>query len=313
VRRTERRDDAPDVANDYTVCIHTVIMSISRHEPGPTATLRALASQVHPVFMLPPLAASGFGAVLTREPVEPLAAVHLSVVFCALYTAHVKDGYVDFYRRDEDDDHPLTERGCRLALAFATAGFVVGTVALGLLVGPVAAALCVPGWVVGYFHAPQLDTHPVSATFGYPVGIGFALLGGYYVQTRTLSAATVGFAVVFVTILAGIKVIDDATDYAYDRAIGKRTVAVVLGRRRARQTAYGVMLVGLACVVGLSLVGVFPPASVAAVVAFGVVALLARRAGEDDRLATMLLVRGSYLFLAVLVVAVWFRPFAGGG
>jgi hypothetical protein len=73
------------------------------------------------------------------------------------------------------------------------------------------------------------------------------------------------------------------------------------------------MLVGLACVVGLSLVGVFPPASVAAVVAFGVVALLARRAGEDDRLATMLLVRGSYLFLAVLVVAVWFRPFAGGG
>jgi hypothetical protein len=43
-------------------------------------------------------------------------------------------------------------------------------------------------------------------------------------------------------------------------------------------------------------------------VAFGVVAAVARRAGDDDRLATMLLVRASYLFLAVLVTAVWFRP-----
>jgi hypothetical protein len=42
--------------------------------------------------------------------------------------------------------------------------------------------------------------------------------------------------------------------------------------------------------------------------AFGVVAAVARRAGDDDRLATMLLVRASYLFLAVLVIAVWFRP-----
>jgi len=30
----------------------------------------------------------------------------------------------------------------------------------------------------------------------------------------------------------------------------------------------------------------------------------------EPRLATMLLIRGSYLFLAVLVAAVWFRPLA---
>jgi len=286
-------------------------MSISRHRSGPGAALQALVSQVHPVFMLPPLAASAFGAVLAREAVGSLAFVHLFVVFCGLYTAHVKDGYVDFHVRGEDDDHPLTAGGCRVALALATLGFAVGTTLLGLAVDVVAVALCLPGWLVGYLHAPQLDTNPVTATLGYPVGIGFALLGGHYVQSRTLSLTVVAFAVVFVVILAGIKVIDDATDYAYDRRIDKRTVAVVLGRRRARRVAYGLMVAGLGGVVAFALAGVFPPSSVGAVVAFGAVAWVARRAGPDDRLATMLLIRASYLFLAVLVVAVWFRPLVG--
>ncbi|MFC6724895.1 ubiquinone biosynthesis protein UbiA, partial [Halobium palmae] len=39
----------------------------------------------------------------------------------------------------------------------------------------------------------------------------------------------------------------------------------------------------------------------------GVVAVVAARA-EESELATMLLIRGSYVFLAVLVAAVWFRP-----
>jgi 4-hydroxybenzoate polyprenyltransferase len=286
-------------------------MSVTRHGVGTGDVVRALASQVHPVFMLPPLAASAFGAVLAREGVGGLVVVHLFVVFCGLYTAHVKDGYVDFHRRGEDDDHPLTERGCRLALACATLGFVAGTVILGLAVDIVAVLLCLPGWLVGYFHAPQLDTNPATATLGYPVGIGFALLGGHYVQAQSLPLVVVAFAAVFVVILAGIKVVDDATDYVYDRSIDKRTVAVVLGRDRARQVAYGLMLVGLVGVVGFALVGVFPPSSVGAVAAFGAVAWIARRAGDDDGLATMLLVRASYLFLAVLVLAVWFRPLAG--
>jgi len=48
--------------------------------------------------MLPPLAASLFGDC---SPISspPLAGVHLAAVFFGLYTAHVKDGYVDFYGR----------------------------------------------------------------------------------------------------------------------------------------------------------------------------------------------------------------------
>ena len=284
-------------------------MAIARHGTGPRAILGAVASQIHPVFMTPPLAASGFGAVLggLRDP--SLAVFHVGVAFFALYTAHVKDGLVDFHHRGEDDDHPLTRRGCHLALAGSTTLFFLGAATLGVLVDPVAALLTLPGWLVAILHAPQLDTNPFGATLGYPVGIGFALLGGHYVQTRALSTAAVAFAIVFVVVLAGIKVIDDTTDYDYDRSVEKRTVAVVLGPPAARRLATGLMTAGMVAVVALSVTAVVPRGSALAVVPFAAVAVVARRA--DAELATMLLVRASYLFFALLVVAVWLRPLAG--
>ncbi|WP_254838162.1 UbiA family prenyltransferase [Natronomonas marina] len=280
-------------------------MAIARHGGGVRADVGALVSQVHPVFMLPPLAASAFGAVLADRLDAALLAIHLTAAFAALYTAHIKDGYVDFYRRGEDDDHPLSAVGCRVALAGATAVFFACLLAIGALVNAWAALLTLPGWVIGYLHAPQLDLNPVGATAGYPAGIAFALLGGYYVQATALTARVVAFAVVFFVVLSGIKTVDDAKDYEYDRSIGKRTVAVVLGPGRARRFAYGLMATGMVVVVALAGIGVFPPASAAAPVVFGVVAAFAWRAGEDDGLATKLLIRGSYLFLAVLVAAVW--------
>jgi hypothetical protein len=87
----------------------------ARHGTGLRADLSALASQVHPVFMLPPLASSWFGSMLAGEFSLALGALHMTAVFLAVYTAHVKDGYVDFHLRGEDDDHPITEPGCRLS------------------------------------------------------------------------------------------------------------------------------------------------------------------------------------------------------
>ena len=285
-------------------------MSFSRHERGPRAAVGALASQVHPVFMLPPLAASLFGAVLAGSATDVsvgLAALHVTAAFFALYTAHVTDGYVDFYVREEDDDHPLSARGCKVALAGASLAFFACLAAIGLLVNVWAALLTLPGWLIAVNHAPQLDTNPVGATAGYPAGIGFALLGGYYVQTAALTALVTALAAVFVAVLSGIKVIDDAKDYEYDRSIDKRTVAVALGRERARTVAYALMGAGMLAVVVLAVaLPEMPLGAGLASVAFGVVALLARRA--EPELATKLLIRGSYVFLAVLVATVWFRP-----
>ncbi len=282
-------------------------MSIARHGAGPRAALGALVSQIHPVFMLPPTATALFGATLAGEFDPRLALLHAGAVSLALYTAHVKDGYVDFHRRDEDDDHPLTARGCRVALAGATAGFAALVAALGLLVGPVAALLSLPGWLIGYSHAPLLDTNPVTATAGYPTGIALALVGGHYVQTTAFAPLPLALAAVFLVVLSGIKVIDDAQDYDYDRSIAKRTVAVVLGPEGAHRLAYGLMAAGMVAVAALALwYPPMPTGTATAPVAFGLVALVAR--GRDPETATMLLIRGSYVFLAVLVGAVWLRP-----
>ena len=279
---------------------------IARHGAGPGAALRAFTSQIHPVFMLPPLAASAFGAVLAvRVDALPFV-LHLVAAFAALYTAHVKDGYVDFHLRGEDEDHPMTALGCRTALVGASAVFFACAIALGVVVGPVATLVTLPGWIVGYLHAPQLDLHPVGATAGYPSGVSFALLGGYYVQAEAFSPVVLAFAAIFLVTLSGVKTIDDTKDHDYDRSIGKRTIAVVVGPRGARTLAYGLMAAGMLAVVALALADVFPPSSVAAVAVFAVVAGVAYRG--DPALATKLLIRGSYLFLAALVAAVWFRP-----
>jgi 1,4-dihydroxy-2-naphthoate octaprenyltransferase len=282
-------------------------MSIARHGSGAGAAARALASQVHPVFMLPPLATAWFGAILAREFSIQLGAIHVTAAFFALYTAHITDGYIDFFVRGEDDDHPLTARGCRLARAGASLCFFACALALGVFVDVWAALLTMPGWLVAVGHAPWLDTNPVGATAGYPLGIGFALVGGYYVQAQTVPPAVLALAAVFVIILSGIKVIDDAKDYDYDRSVNKRTVAVVLGPERAYLAAYALMTAGMVAVVGFAaLLPTVPPSAGLAAVAFGAVAAIARRAAP--KLATMLLIRGSYVFLAVFVAAVWFRP-----
>jgi lycopene cyclase domain-containing protein len=293
-------------------------MALARHGTGATANLRALGSQVHPVFMLPPLASSVLGALLaTVIPLNgdgaaldlTVATAHFVAVFCGLYTAHVKDGYVDFHRRGEDDDHPLTARGCRLALAGATAGFALALAAVTLLAGPVAGLLTLPGWVIGALHAPQLDTNPITATAGYPAGVSLALVGGHYVQAGAFAPGVVVLAVVFLVALCGVKVIDDATDVAYDRSIDKRTVAVVLGPRPAREAAFGLQGLGMLLVAAGVIDGLLPPGAALAVGPFVAVAALATRA--DPKLATELLIRGAYLFLAVLVATVWLRPLAG--
>jgi len=286
-------------------------MTVARHGDDTSSALRALASQVHPVFMTPPLAASWFGAVVAGEFRVTIGVVHMLAAFFAVYTAHVKDGYIDFHSRDEDDDHPLTITGCRLALVGAAAGFLVATVALELLVGPVAALLTLPLWVIGFFHAPQLDTNVVGVTMGYPTGIALVMLGGYYVQTGTLSPTILGFAAVFLAVLAGVKIIDDETDYDYDSSIDKATVAVALGRTRARSLAQGLLILGAIGVLWGAVSGLFPPAAPIAALVFLSVVFTARSAAAE--LATKLLVRGTYVFLALLIVAVWYRPFAPVG
>lgn len=283
-------------------------MAVARHDTGLIGDLRALSSQIHPVFMLPPLAASAFGSLLSgRFTVFP-GVLHLIAILCAVYTAHIKDGYIDFYYRNEDDDHPLTRQGCHYALIGASLSFFVALFGLSLTAGLRGALFTLPAWLIGYHHAPELDTHPLTTTLGYPTGIALALLSGYYVHRPALSPLVVALAFVILVLLAGVKIIDDAQDFAYDRTIGKRTVAVVLGPRAAIRLAYLLMITAIVGLCGFAVHGTIPLSSAIAGVVFLPIAGVASRARPP--LAIKLLIRGAYLVFAVLVAAVWYRPLA---
>lgn len=282
-------------------------MAVARHGRGPQATVDAVASQIHPVFMVPPVAAAWFGAMLAMEFSLRTGIIHSLAIFAAVYTAHVKDGYIDFHIRGEDDDLPLTPWGCRVCLAGSTGLFFLCLGGLWIVADWIAVVLTFPGWVIGYFHAPQLDMNPIGVTLGYPTGISLAILGGYYVQTETLAPIAFGFAVVFIILLAGVKTIDDAQDVSYDRSIGKPTIAAQFGDRSARILASVLFALALSLVVLFAIVEFFPRATILASVVFAPIGVIALK--SDPRTGTALLIRGAYLFLAVLLAAVWFRPF----
>lgn len=281
-------------------------MHLARHGRGAGPVASAYLAKVHPVFMLPPVAAAAFGAILAGA-VDPAAAtVHVLAIFGSVYTAHLKDSYIDFHVRGEDDDSPLTATGAWVGIGVCAAAVAVALAGLYLLVDGWAVALTLPGWLIGYLHAPQLDTNPFTATAGYPVGIGLAILGGHYVQVQALTLEAVVLAVVFVVLLSGVKIVDDLQDLAWDRDFGKRSAGVVLGYTSAHRLAVGLMASALAAVVVLSALAVIEPTSALAAAAFAPVLLVARR--SDVEVGTMLLIRGSYLFLAALVAAAWWRP-----
>jgi len=296
-------------------------VSLGRHGTGSVAVARAYASQIHPVFMLPPVAASLAGASLPFAPgpggggTAGLAAFgpwvatqHAGAIVAAVYTAHVKDGYVDFHRRGEDQDHPLTVSGCRVGLVLATVLFLACLAGLWLESGALVVALTAPAWALGYLHAPHLDTNPIGATLGYPVGIVLAVVGAAAAQTGTVEGLALAVAGVLFLALTGIKILDDAQDRHYDQSIGKRTVAVVAGLARARRIANALFLADGVLVLWLTIGGPLPAAAPAAPLVFGIVAWRARR--HDPKRATELLVRGSYLLLALILGAIWFQPLA---
>ena len=269
-------------------------MPIARDGAGLPPAARALATQVKPTFMLPALAASVYGGLLAVAVASPAGltgasvgpdppsgggfafaptAVHVLAVFLALYAAHVKDSLVDFYGRGEDQTLALTRGGCRLALVASGLGFLACLAALWVLAGAAGVLLALPLWLLGYLHAPWLDGHPVGTSADYAFGVALVVLGGYAVQTGRLDPVALGVAATFLPAVASGAILVDVGDVEADRRIGKRTVPVLVGVRRAGLIAGGLLGSAAVAVVGLVGAGVLPPASVAAAAVLGAVAL----------------------------------------
>jgi 1,4-dihydroxy-2-naphthoate octaprenyltransferase len=114
------------------------------------------------------------------------------------------------------------------------------------------------GVFLAFFHnAPPVNLYSLAPGLGeLAVGAGFgpvAVLGSYYVQTQQLNHQALWASIPIGLLIAAVLYINEFPDYEADRAVGKKTLIVVLGRRRAvwgyivlLVAAYGMIVAGAA-------------------------------------------------------------------
>jgi 1,4-dihydroxy-2-naphthoate octaprenyltransferase len=124
------------------------------------------------------------------------------------------------------------------ALLFFAIAVSIG-VYLSLMNGPIVLVLAMIGLVSGFFYtAPPFNWASKGAGEAL-VGVNFGVLmtlGAYYIQTQTLSLEPFIAAIPVSLLIAAVLYINEFPDYAADKAVGKRTLVVRLGRDKA---AYG--------------------------------------------------------------------------
>ncbi|WP_435064388.1 UbiA family prenyltransferase [Halobaculum sp. EA56] len=264
-------------------------------------TARALATQIKPPFMLPAVAAAGFGALLAPSVAPLPAGLHGCCVALALYVAHLRDERVDAHVRGEEAPSvparllPAATVVAVLAFALSAAGLWVAGA------GPLGVGLTLPPLALGLLHAPYLDTNPVAGSADYPVAIGFVIVGGYAVQTGSVPGWLVLVALPFVLVLAGATVALDRLDRDFDARIGKRTVPVVLGDARAAGASAALVACGGVSLLAFALLGSLPrTTAVAGIVPLAAAALSVR--ARPTRAVTVQMV-AAYPFAVALFLA----------
>ena len=146
----------------------------------------------------------------------------------------------------------------RLSIAFYLVGILIGLYlvwARGWLV----LGFGVVGVFLAFFHtAPPVKFSYVGHGLGeLAVGLGFGpviVLGTFYVQTQTVSLEALWASIVIGLLIAAVLYINEFPDYVADKAVGKNTLVVVMGRERA-VLGYVLLLLGtyLITVVGVVL------------------------------------------------------------
>jgi 1,4-dihydroxy-2-naphthoate octaprenyltransferase len=121
------------------------------------------------------------------------------------------------------------------ALLFFAIAVSIG-VYLSLMNGPIVLVLALVGLVSGFFYtAPPFNWASKGAGEAL-VGVNFGALmtlGSFYLQTQMLSLEPVVAAIPVSLLIAAVLFINEFPDYAADKAVGKRTLVVRLGRDKA--------------------------------------------------------------------------------
>jgi 1,4-dihydroxy-2-naphthoate octaprenyltransferase len=221
---------------------------------------RTLPAAVAPVLV-------GSGAAAALDGFRPVPALLALVVALALQIAvNYANDYSDGRRgTDADRVGPMRLVGSGAApagavlvaavLSFAVAGIAgLALAALSswwlLAVGAVciAAAWTYTGGPLPYGYRALGEVF-VFVFFGL-----VAVVGTTYVQTRTVAGLAVAAAVPVGLLIVDILVVNNLRDVAGDAAVGKRTLAVLMGDRRTRVAFVAVLGLAFAVIVAIGVV-----------------------------------------------------------
>jgi 1,4-dihydroxy-2-naphthoate octaprenyltransferase len=104
------------------------------------------------------------------------------------------------------------------------------------------------------------------------------VLGSLYLQTRAVSWGALWASLVPGLLIMALAVVNAIPDFHQDRLVGKRNLVVRLGRRRAVWLYLALAAAGLSVVLAGVIVGEFPAACLAALLALPLLVASARRA-----------------------------------
>jgi 1,4-dihydroxy-2-naphthoate octaprenyltransferase len=136
------------------------------------------------------------------------------------------------------------------ALSFFGLAAVIGTV-LSITAGWWVLLLGVIGVISGYFYVTQLAPRGFGELI---VGLNFGpliVLGSYYVQTQKLAFEPVVASIPVGLLVTAILWINEIPDCTADKAVGKKTLVVRIGRKRAADLYSYIVLAAYAWLVGM--------------------------------------------------------------
>ncbi len=138
--------------------------------------------------------------------------------------------------------------------------FVLGS-AIGLYLnnicgGNIILILGITGLLLGFFYTVKQARIVYGGLGEIAVGIGFGplmVMGSYYVQAQTLPLKAFLISIPVGILIALVLFINEFPDYDADRSVGKRTLVVILGKKKAVVLYY--ILLALAYAITFALIG----------------------------------------------------------
>jgi 1,4-dihydroxy-2-naphthoate octaprenyltransferase len=198
-----------------------------------------------------------------------LAGVVLAVVGVESFNEYFDDRMGTDRVFNPDDAPPMSDWVLWLGIAAFAGALTVGVYLTYQVGWPILAFAVLGGLAAIFYVAPPirwayrgLGETVIALSYG-----PWMVLGSLYLHTREVSWGAFWASLVPGFLIMALAVVNAIPDYHQDRLVGKRNLVVRLGRRRGVWLYLGLAAAGLITVVAGVVVGVFPAASLAAVLA----------------------------------------------